>query len=161
MFKFIENLASKFKLAKPKPKRMQVVIGSRTLTIAEPIAARYYALTELLSVPKFETILAKQNELEQTRDKLFKTTNESERQSLQKQMQIISDAIQSEMNKHTFDIERLFKERRYDVLAEIASTICDETVSVEDVAKCYEVELKIAIDFFLAERLRVSTAIAQ
>lgn len=140
---------------------MQVVIGSKTLDVAEPIASRYYALTELLSVPKFEAILEKQNEIDALREKLMKSTSDNERLQLQKQMQEINADIQKEMNKHGFDIERLFREGKYDMLAQIVETVCKGDVSAEDIQNCFEVEVKIAVDFFLAERLRISTSIAQ
>lgn len=138
-----------------KKKEKKVVIGSKVLKIAEPIAHRYYTLTELLTIPEFEAIAKIQSELEQALTELHKKVNEQEQEELRKKIAELQERYKTQLTSHVSGISEMFKKKDYESLVEVLKCVCEGEITKEDVMKCYEIEVKVAVDFFLAKHYKI------
>lgn len=154
-------MIEKIKRLFQKHLQVKVVIGSKTLRIAEPLASRYYDLTELLTIPRFDSVAKIQNELDKLVGEFAKANTDEEREAIRKKMSELQQATQTELTSHTQAISALFEKRDYDTLKRIVQCVCVGDVDVEDIKNCYEIEVKIAVDFFLALHFKTSRDIVQ
>jgi uncharacterized protein YdhG (YjbR/CyaY superfamily) len=144
-----------------KNKKISVCIGKKTLKIAEPIAKRYYNLITLLEIPKFELVEEFQKQLDAKYNELIGAGASDKTSSVYSEIQTIQKNLKDELSKHVNSISNFFKNQDYETLKKIIECVCEGSVEIEDIENCYEVEVKLAVDFFLAIHLKTSMRIAQ
>jgi len=145
------------KIFKHKDSFLEVVIGSKTCKVAPPTALRYHKLMQLLELPDGDKILKLQTELEQKLKDFAKLQSDD----LRAQIVELNKAIQSELLKHSQQIQSAFQNADYARLKEIVNTVCENEVSEDDIKNCFEAQVAIAVDFFLAMRIKISNSISE
>ncbi len=138
-----------------KPKSLEVIIGNRVCKVAQPTALRYHKLTLLLELPDADVILKMQSELEEKMKEFAKSQSDE----LRSEIVSLNKKIQAELTKHSQQIQTSFQNADYARLKEIVNTVCESEVSEDDVKNCFEVQVAVAVDFFLATRVQISNSI--